>query len=145
MYQGTGKITSFYRGIILNKSPIQRYWRKTIKIIVISGYISLVLEAWRKDRRQNVWKMKEQVHRFGDPSNLFCSIHFTVTLAGLKNVNHYIANIILPKIVKSRFHCNAFRETHLMLIIIHWRKQASPNQTLSQSPRDTQTCIFNLL
>ena len=24
----------------------------------------------------------------------FCSIHFTVTLAGLKNVNHYIGNTV---------------------------------------------------
>ena len=56
MYQGTGKITSFYRGIVLNESPIQRYWRKTIKIIVISGYIEFVLEAWREDHCQSVWE-----------------------------------------------------------------------------------------
>ena len=35
----------------------------------------------------------------------FCSIHFTVTLAGLKNVNRYIRNIVLLKIVMSGFHC----------------------------------------
>ena len=35
----------------------------------------------------------------------FCSIRYTVTLAGLKNVNHYIGNIILSKIVISVFHC----------------------------------------
>ena len=35
----------------------------------------------------------------------FCSIHFTVTLAGLKNVNRYIGNIVLLKIVMSGFHC----------------------------------------
>ena len=29
----------------------------------------------------------------------FCSIHFTVTLAGLKNVNRYVGNIVLAKIV----------------------------------------------
>ena len=35
----------------------------------------------------------------------FCSIHFTVTLAGLKNVNLYIGNIVLSKIVISACHC----------------------------------------
>ena len=35
----------------------------------------------------------------------FCSIHFTVTLARLKNVNRYIANIVLSKIFISEFHC----------------------------------------
>ena len=54
MYQGTGKITLLYRGIV-------------------------------------------------KPG--FRSIHFTVTLAGLKNVNRYIRNIVLSKIVISRFHC----------------------------------------
>ena len=35
----------------------------------------------------------------------FCSIHLTVTLAGLKNVNRYIVNIIISKIVMPEFHC----------------------------------------
>ena len=35
----------------------------------------------------------------------FCSIHFTVTLAGLKNVNYYIRNIVILKIVISGLHC----------------------------------------
>ena len=35
----------------------------------------------------------------------FCSMHFTVTLAGLKNVNRYIESIVLSKIVISGFHC----------------------------------------
>ena len=35
-----------------------------------------------------------------------CSIHYTVTLARLKNVNHYIGNIVLSKIVISGFHCD---------------------------------------
>ena len=35
----------------------------------------------------------------------FCSIHFTVKLAGLKNVNRYIGNIFISKIVISGFHC----------------------------------------
>ena len=35
----------------------------------------------------------------------FCSIHFTVTLAGLKNINRCIGNIVLSKIVISGFHC----------------------------------------
>ena len=37
----------------------------------------------------------------------FCSIHCTVTLAGLKNVNRYIGNIVLSKIVISKFQCTA--------------------------------------
>ena len=40
----------------------------------------------------------------------FCSIHFTVTLAGLKNVNCYIGNIVLMKIVISGFHCIMFSQ-----------------------------------
>ena len=35
----------------------------------------------------------------------FCSIHLTVTLAGLKNVNCYIGNIALSKLIISGFHC----------------------------------------
>ena len=35
----------------------------------------------------------------------FCSIHFTVTLAGLKNINRYIVNIVLSKIAISGLHC----------------------------------------
>ena len=40
----------------------------------------------------------------------FCSIHFTVTLAGLKNVNRYIGNIVISKIVISGFHCNGLTQ-----------------------------------
>jgi len=32
-------------------------------------------------------------------------IHFTVILAGLKNVKRYIGNIVISKIVMSGFHC----------------------------------------
>ena len=35
----------------------------------------------------------------------FCSIHFSVTLAGLKNVNCCIGNIVMSKIVMSKFNC----------------------------------------
>ena len=35
----------------------------------------------------------------------FCSIHYTVTLAGLKNVNRYIVIIVLLKMVISGFRC----------------------------------------
>ena len=35
----------------------------------------------------------------------FCFIHYNVTLAGLKNVNRYIGNIVLSKFVISGFHC----------------------------------------
>lgn len=35
----------------------------------------------------------------------FRSIHFTVTLDGLKNVKHYIRNIVISKFVVSGFHC----------------------------------------
>ena len=34
-----------------------------------------------------------------------CSIHFTVTLAGLTNVNSYIGNIVISKIAIPGFHC----------------------------------------
>ena len=37
MYQGTGEITSLYRGIVINKSLRKQYWRKTNTIIVILG------------------------------------------------------------------------------------------------------------
>ena len=40
----------------------------------------------------------------------FCSIHYNVTLAGLKNVNRYIGNIVLSKIVISGFHCNKLQK-----------------------------------
>ena len=30
MYQGTGRIKSLYRDIVINESPIQRYWREII-------------------------------------------------------------------------------------------------------------------
>ena len=43
----------------------------------------------------------------------FCSIHYTVTLAGLKNVNRYIGNIVLSKIVISGFHCTILKEVML--------------------------------
>ena len=36
----------------------------------------------------------------------FCSIHFTITFAGQTNVDRYIGNIVIPKIVKLGFHCN---------------------------------------
>ena len=38
----------------------------------------------------------------------FCSIHYTVTWAGLKNVNRCIANIVLSKILTLGFHCTRF-------------------------------------
>ena len=38
----------------------------------------------------------------------FCSIHYTVTLAGLKNVNRYIGNVVLSKIVIPGFHMQLF-------------------------------------
>ena len=40
----------------------------------------------------------------------FCSIHCTVTLAGLQNVNRCIGNIVLSKIVISGFHCSTPRK-----------------------------------
>ena len=46
---------------------------ETIKIIVISGYISFVFGAWREVRRQIVWKTKEQGHRFKS----FCNLYFS--------------------------------------------------------------------
>ena len=32
-------------------------------------------------------------------------MHYTVTLAGLKNFNRYIENIVLSQIIISGFHC----------------------------------------
>ena len=37
----------------------------------------------------------------------FCSIHFTVTMAGWTNINRDIGNIIISKIVISAFHCSS--------------------------------------
>ena len=50
----------------------------------------------------------------------FCSIHYTVTLAGLKNVNRYIGNIVLSKIVFSGFHC--IKPHKWFLILGLWRR-----------------------
>ena len=47
----------------------------------------------------------------------FCSIHYTVTLPGLKNVNRYIGNIVLSKIVTSGFHCTVINEWVKRLLI----------------------------
>ena len=35
----------------------------------------------------------------------FCSIHFTVTLAALKNNVRYTEDFVIWRFVKSRFHC----------------------------------------
>ena len=35
----------------------------------------------------------------------FCSIHFTLTLAGLKNIIRYTEDFVIKRFVKSRFHC----------------------------------------
>ena len=35
----------------------------------------------------------------------FCSVHFTVTLAGLKNIVRYTEDFVIQRFVKSRFHC----------------------------------------
>ena len=35
----------------------------------------------------------------------FCSIQFTVTLAGLKNFVRYTEDLVIKRFVKSRFHC----------------------------------------
>ena len=35
----------------------------------------------------------------------FCSIHFTVTLAGLKNIVCYTKDFVILRFIKSRFHC----------------------------------------
>ena len=47
----------------------------------------------------------------------FCSIHFTVKLAGLKNVNRYIGNIFISKIVLSGFHCTLKLTLTLFLLL----------------------------
>ena len=35
----------------------------------------------------------------------FCSIHFTVTLAGLKIIVRYTKDFVTKRFVKSSFHC----------------------------------------
>ena len=35
----------------------------------------------------------------------FCSIYFTVTLAGLKNIVLYTEDFVIKRFVKSKFHC----------------------------------------
>ena len=51
----------------------------------------------------------------------FCSIHYTVTLAGLKNVNRYIRNIVLSKIgVISGFQCCIVStKPYLFILTLH--------------------------
>ena len=34
-----------------------------------------------------------------------CSIHFTVSLAGMKNIVRYTEDFVIQRFVKSRFHC----------------------------------------
>ena len=36
----------------------------------------------------------------------FCSIHFTVILAGLKKIVLYTTDFVIQRFVKSKFHCN---------------------------------------
>ena len=43
-----------------------------------------------------------------------CSVHFTVTLAGLKDIVRYTKDFIIWRIVKSRFHCTLDRKTDLL-------------------------------
>ena len=38
----------------------------------------------------------------------FCSIHFTVILAGLKKTVRYTETFVIKRFVKSRFHCIPF-------------------------------------
>ena len=49
----------------------------------------------------------------------FCSIHFTVTLAGLKNVNRYTGIIVISKIVISGFNCTRLRLVNEQLLEIN--------------------------
>ena len=42
-----------------------------------------------------------------------CSIHFTVTLAGLQNIVRYTEDFVKWRFVKSRFHC-----TKLLLLLL---------------------------
>ena len=59
----------------------------------------------------------------------FCSVHFTVTLAGLKNVNRYIGNIVLSEIVISEFHCSCFFvECNVPLADLFWTPEVSHSQ-----------------
>ena len=45
----------------------------------------------------------------------FCSIHFTVILAGLKKIVRYTENFVIQRFVKSRFHCIGVKGIVLVL------------------------------
>ena len=48
----------------------------------------------------------------------FCSIHFTVTLAGLKDIVRYTKDFVIKRFVKLRFHCIFIPIKLLGLIIL---------------------------
>ena len=50
----------------------------------------------------------------------FCSMHYTVTLAGLKNVNRYIGNIVLSEIVISGFLCTVGERLAIEQFHLHY-------------------------
>ena len=47
----------------------------------------------------------------------FCSIDFIATLAGLKNIVRYteLEDFVISRFDKSRFYCNIFPNTQLMI------------------------------
>ena len=68
---------------------------------------------------KNLWENNQSVRYIGVPFGLLdcvlykedfiisrlCSIHFTVTLAGLTNIVRYTEGFVIQRFVKSRFHC----------------------------------------
>ena len=58
----------------------------------------------------------------------FYSIHFTVTLAGTKNIVRYIEDFVKQRFVKSRFHCTENKQEQArfsFFIIFHKLSTAS--------------------
>ena len=47
----------------------------------------------------------------------FCSINFTVTLAGLNNIVRYSEDFVIQRFVQSRFHCITFEATVKYLLV----------------------------
>ena len=75
-----------------------------------------------------------------------CSIHFTVTLAGLKNIVRYIEDFVIWKFVKSRFHCKMARlcRSHKSDFCFH--RRCSFKKIIALLARNLNgTCIYSRL
>ena len=102
MYQGTGKITSLYRGIGITILEKNNHCYRYIGIRVINIMINFIVILGlilRLDCYVVILISGILLYR------RFCSIQSTVAFAGLKNINGYIGNIVISKIVLSGFYC----------------------------------------